>query len=66
MLVTNSLKFLCVMFVYVLCKFVLGLIVCFEENLRFDVLSAKQRGDRLKFVLALMRSVVVDWAQSTN
>ena len=56
------------MFVYVLCKFVLGLIFGFVvvENLWFHDLCAERIGHRFKFVLALMYSVVVDWAQSTN
>ena len=43
-----------------------GLILLFLGNLWFDDLSEEQIGDRLKFVLALMYSFVVDWAQSTN
>ena len=42
------------MFVYVLCKFVSGLILRLLENLWFGDLCAEKIGDKLKFVLALM------------
>ena len=51
---TNCLKILCLVFVFVffvLCEFVLGLILLICENLRFDDLCAEWLGDRLKFVL---------------
>ena len=38
---TDSLNVLCLMFVYVFYKFVLGPILCFLENLWFDDLCAK-------------------------
>ena len=38
---TNSSKILCSMFVYVLCKFVSGLILWFMDNLWFDDLRAE-------------------------
>ena len=38
---TNSLKILCLMFVYVLCKFVSGLILWFMDTMRFDDLPAE-------------------------
>ena len=38
---TNSSNILCLMFVYVLCKFVSGLILRFLENLWFDDLFAQ-------------------------
>ena len=38
---TNSSKILCPMFVYVLCKFVSGLILWFMDNLWFDDLRAE-------------------------
>ena len=38
---TNSSKVLCLMFVYVFCKFVSGLIVWFLDNLWFDDLRAE-------------------------
>ena len=63
---TNSLKILCLMFVYFLFyRFVSGLILWLGDNLWCDDLCKELIGDRLKFVLALM-SFVVDLAQSTN
>ena len=44
---TNSSKILCSTFVYVLCKFVSGLILWFLNNLWFDGLRAGWMGDRL-------------------
>ncbi len=49
---TNSLKILCPMFVYVLCKFVSGLILWFMDNLWFDNLRAEYIGDRLNIVFS--------------
>ena len=40
---TNSSKILCPMFVYVICKFVSGLILCFLGNLWFDDLCRVNR-----------------------
>ena len=51
---TSSLKFLCLMYVYVLCKFVSRLILCFVETLWFDGLFAESIEDIVKLVLALM------------
>ena len=49
---TNSSKILCSMFVYVLCKFVSGLILWFLYNLWFDDLRAESIGDRLNIVFS--------------
>ena len=51
---------------FVLCEFVSGLILWLLDNLCFDDSCAESIGDILKLVLALMSSVVVDWAQNTK
>ena len=59
---TNSLKILCLTFVYVLlniCKFVSWLILWFYGNLWFDDLCEEWIGDRLKFALALIADVIL-------
>ena len=38
---TNSLKLLCLIFVYVFCKFVSGLILWFWDNMWFDNLCVE-------------------------
>ena len=45
---TNSLKVLCLMFVFVFCRLVSGLILWFLDNLWLDDLGAEEIGDRLK------------------
>ena len=53
---------------FCVCKFVLGLILwsflllLFFENLWFNDVCVEKIVDRLKFVLAMMLSFVVDWA----
>ena len=49
---TISSNILCPMFVYVLCKFVSGLILWFMDNLWFDGFCAEKIGDRLNTVFS--------------